>query len=211
VSSYIDGSMPIADGMLVWPTDPPVEIAVFKSPTQGDRSTVSKLTLGTHTGTHIDAPRHFLPEAEGIEALDLDVLIGECMVLDVRGRGDVTPEHLAPALAAGATRVLLRTGTIETQMVEGFSKQFPALTAEGARALVAGGVRLVGIDTMSVEVYHAPGAPTHHALLEARVVIIENLLLRDVPEGRYELIALPLRIDGADGAPARVLLRPIGA
>jgi len=209
--AYIDVSMPITDGMLVWPTDPPVEIATFKSPTQGDRSTVSKLTMGTHAGTHIDAPRHFLPEAEGIEALDLDVLIGECMVLDVRGRGDVTPEHLAPALEAGATRVLLRTGTIEPQMVEGFSKQLPALTAEGARTLVAGGVRLVGIDAMSVEVYHAPGAPTHHALLEARVVIIENLLLRDVPEGRYDLIALPLRIAGADGAPARVLLRPIRA
>lgn len=208
----IDVSMPIADGMLVWPTDPPVEITTFKSPTKGDRSTVSRITVGTHTGTHIDAPKHFLPEAEGIDSLPPEVLIGPCMVLDVRAaaaRGDIGPEHLAPALEARATRVLLRTGTLERQMVQGFSREFPALTAEGARALVAGGVRLVGIDAMSVEVYHAPGAPTHHALLEARVVIIENLLLKDVAEGTYDLVALPLRIAGADGAPARVLLRTL--
>ncbi len=165
--------------------------------------------MGTHTGTHIDAPKHFLPEAEGIDSISPDVLIGPCTVLDVRDAGNVTPEHLRPALDAGAERVLLRTGTIERQMTEGFSKEFPALTADGARALVAAGVRLVGIDAMSVEVYHAPGAPTHHALLEARAVIIENLLLADVPAGQYELVALPLRIAGADGAPARVLLRPL--
>ena len=211
MTRYIDATMPITGGMLVWPTDPPVEIAIFKSPSQGDRSTVSRIAMGTHSGTHVDAPRHFLPEAEGVETLDPAVLIGPATVLDVRGRGDVGPEHLAPAIEAGAVRVLLRTGTIETQMVEGFSKQFPALTAEGARALVEAGVRLVGIDAMSVEVYHAPGAPTHRALLEARIVIIENLLLKDVPQGRYEMIALPLRIDGADGAPARVLLRPLEA
>ena len=207
MSRYIDVSMPIENGMLVWPTDPAVEVTCFKSPTKGDRSTVTRLTLGTHSGTHIDAPKHFLPEAEGIETLDPQVLIGPCTVLDLRGLGDVEPEHLKPALDKGATRILLRTGTIETQMAEGFSKEFPAVTAEAAEAMVAAGVRLLGIDAMSVEVYHAPGAPTHHTLLKARVVIIENLLLADVEAGDYDLIALPLRIEGADGAPARVLLR----
>jgi len=196
--------------MLVWPTDPPVEITCFKSPTKGDRSTVTKLTLGTHTGTHIDAPKHFLPEAEGVETLDPNVLMGPCTVLDLRGVGDIGPEHLKAALESQATRILLRTGTIETQMAEGFSKEFPAVTVEAAEVMVQAGVRLVGIDAMSVEVYHAPGAPTHHTLLEARVVIIENLLLKDVEAGDYDLIALPLRIEGADGAPARVLLRESG-
>jgi arylformamidase len=163
--------------------------------------------MGTHTGTHIDAPRHFLPEAEGIESLRPDVLIGRCTVLDVRGLGNVGPEHLRPALESGATRILLRTGTIEKQTEEGFSKEFPGVTAEGAAAMIEAGVRLVGIDTMSVEVYHAPGAPTHHALLGARVVVIENLMLAGVAAGEYELMALPLLIAGADGAPARVLLR----
>jgi len=209
MSRYMDVSMPIRNGMLIWPTDPPVEVRVFKSPDKGDRSTVSAVAMGTHTGTHIDAPRHFLPEAEGIESLTPEVLIGRCTVLDVRGRGNVGPEHLRPALEAGATRILLRTGTIEKQMEEGFSKEFPGVTAEGARAMIEAGVRPVGIDTMSVETYHAPGAPTHHALLGARIVVIENLLLASVPAGDYDLIALPLLIAGADGAPARVLLRTL--
>ncbi|MBN2583793.1 MAG: cyclase family protein [Planctomycetes bacterium] len=207
MSRYIDVSMPIANGMLVWPTDPGVEVRVFKSPSKGDRSTVSEITMGTHTGTHIDAPKHFLPEAEGVQALDLDALIGRCTVLDVRGVGNVEPEHLKPALDAGAERILLRTGTIEKQLATGFSKDYPGITAAGAKALADAGVRLVGIDTMSVEVYHAPGAPTHTTLLEARIVVIENLLLADVPAGDYDLIALPLLIADADGAPARVLLR----
>lgn len=209
MSDYIDISLPIENGMLVWPTDPPIEITNFKSPTKGDRSTVSVLSMGTHTGTHVDAPKHFLPEAEGAETLPFDVLIGPCMLLDVRGKGNITPEHLRPALDAGAERILLRTGTMETQMVEGFSKQFPALTAEAARAVADSGVRLVGIDAMSVEVYHAPGAPTHNTLLGARIVIVESLLLKDVPEGRYDLLCLPLLMPGSDGAPARALLRPL--
>ena len=209
MSKIIDVSLPVANGMLTWPTDPPVAITNFKSPSKGDRSTVSILSMGTHAGTHVDAPKHFLPGAEGIETLDLDVLVGPCQVLDLRGQGHVTPEHLKPALDAGATRILLRTGTIETQLAEGFSKESPAVTAQAARALVEAGVRLVGIDAMSVEVYHAPGAPTHNTLLEARIVIIETLLLADAPAGRYELIALPLLIPGSDGAPARVILRPL--
>lgn len=213
MSRYIDVSMPIVDSMLVWPTDPPLEIRTFKSPIKGDRSTVSQLSMGTHTGTHVDAPKHFLPEAEGVETLDPEVLIGPCLVLDVREaarRGDIGPDDLAPAFQRKARRIILRTGTLEEQMVKGFSKRFPGLTVASVKAAVEQGVRLIGIDAMSIEIYHAPGAPTHHALLEARVIIIENLLLKDVPQGQYDLIALPLRIQGGDGAPARVFLRTIG-
>jgi arylformamidase len=209
MSRYIDVTMPISNGMLVWPSDPPVEITIFKSPTKGDRSTVSKFCMGTHTGTHIDAPKHFIPGAAGIETIRPEVLIGPCMVLDVRGRGHVTPELLRPAFEVRATRVLLRTGSTERQLADGFSPDFPALTAEGAQALVDYGVQLVGIDTMSIEIYHAAGAPAHRTLLAAGIAVIENLLLAAAPQGQYELIALPLLMTDADGAPARVLLKTL--
>jgi len=193
----IDVSIPIGPDTPVWPGDPPVLVEPVARVAAGDSADVSRLTLGTHTGTHVDPPAHFLPGAATVDVLELDVLIGPAVVAEFPA-GPIDVDALeSVALAEGSTRVLLKTGG-----------NAGALTPEGARWLVDRGVRLVGADTLSIE----PGTdnyPVHRILLGAGVVIVEGLALAAVASGPYEFVCLPLRVAGGDGAPARaVLIRP---
>jgi arylformamidase len=195
----IDISMPITSETPVWPGDPPVLIEPVARIAAGDPADVSRLTLGTHTGTHVDPPAHFLPGGVTVDALPLDVLVGPAVVADVAVPGPVDAGVLdALAVPTGTTRLLLRTG-----------RAAGAVTADGARWLVERGVHLVGADTLSIEPatdHPEERYPVHRILLGAGVIIVEGLDLSAVAPGPYELVCLPLRIAGGDGAPARVVL-----
>ena len=206
-----DVSLVVGPEMLTWPGDPPVEVDPAKRISKGDPANVSELKLGTHTGTHVDPPFHFIPGGATAETLDLSVLVGPALVADLRGSGDsITPNELeALAIPEGTERVLFRTPNSElwSKTPVRFPDSYTAMTPEGARWCVDHGVRLVGTDFLSIERKGAPGHPTHVALLEAGVIILEGLDLSGVEPGAYELSVLPLKILGGDGAPARAILR----
>ncbi|HSD49627.1 MAG TPA: cyclase family protein [Actinomycetota bacterium] len=204
-----DVSLPIGPDLLIWPGNPPVEVRANQRIADGDPANVSELRLGTHTGTHVDPPLHFLEGEEGIDAVALDALVGPCEVVDARDlRGPLGPEELEPLVLAGVERVLLRTDNSELwrRLPVAFPASYTALSAAGAAFLVRAGVRLVGTDFLSIETRGAPGHPVHSALLGAGVVIVEGLDLSAIEPGRYTLVALPLRLVDGDGSPARAVL-----
>ena len=207
--TWIDVSVPIEDGMITWPGDPPFTSERFKAIAEGAHANVSRLDFGAHTGTHVDAPIHFIEGAAGVEETPVDALIGPAWVVDatqVQGAiDDVAIRGLD--IPAGETRLLFKTsnGSIRSRRV--FERGFVALNGAGAGALVAKGIRLVGLDFLSVATFDDSVA-THQSLLGAGVVVLEGLDLRMVEPGPYELICLPILVVGCDGGPARALLRP---
>lgn len=205
--TIIDVSRPIFTGMAIYPRNPPVEIAPAKSIARGDSSNVSLLTFGSHTGTHVDAPLHMSDAGRGVDTVSLDAMIGPALVIDI-------PDDVRAIGAAelrdriGAhTRILLRTRNSTRFAASGkFEEDFTYLAPDGAALLVERGVVLVGVDALSVEQYHAGHHRSHDTLLEAGVAVVEGLALDAVAAGEYQLVCLPLRIRGCDGAPARVVL-----
>jgi arylformamidase len=195
-----DVSVPIRPGMVTYPGDPKVSIERAKAIADGDPANVSRLDFGVHTGTHVDAPVHFIEGGGGVETIPVDVLYGPARVLDLTGvDGDVGAADLE-AFDLGE-RVLLKTTNSELWALGEFVEDYVSLAADGARLLVERGVRLVGLDYLSIGDEDA-----HRALLEARLVPLEGLDLRRVEPGEYTLVCAPLLIDGSDGGPARVLL-----
>ncbi len=208
VPRLVDASVLLAPGVPTYPGNPEFELRPVKRIAEGGSSNVSELIMGTHTATHVDAPRHFFDDQPGVDALPLDLLIGRARVIEVPIRGGIGREHLAAAGLREDLRVLLRTpNSALWNSSAGFYKDFTYLAEDGARYLVEQGVKVVGIDYLSVEQFKKPGAPAHHALLGSGVIIIEGLNLSDAEAGQYEMYCLPLRIAGADGSPARVVLR----
>jgi arylformamidase len=196
----IDVSVPVRPGMAVYPGDPQVTLERVASLAGGDIANISRLALGVHTGTHVDAPVHFIDGAPAVEALPLDVLLGPARVVDL-----TSADRLDAAAFDGVDlpeRVLLKTRNSELWKLDSFAEDFLSLTADAARVLVDAGVRLVGIDYLSIG-----DEAAHGVLLAADVVPIEGLDLRGVEPGEYELVCAPLKLVGSDGAPARVLLR----
>ena len=206
-----DLTLPLATGMPTWPGDPAVNLKPHLTLAEhGVR--VSKLLLGTHSGTHLDAPAHLLPDCSRMENIGLDLLCGAAVVLDVSQADQIDAQTLdANGLPAGCERLLLRTrNSVLARLHQPiFDPDYVALTADGARWLVERGVRLVGIDALSVDPFASEELPAHRALLSQGVVIVEGLDLRHVPAGAYTLICAPLLLIDADGAPARVFLRKL--
>ncbi|MBI2724087.1 MAG: cyclase family protein [Chloroflexi bacterium] len=202
-----DISVPVQNGMTVWEGDPDVRLERTAEIARGNICNISRLTCGVHTGTHIDAPVHFIDGAPGAEATPLPALIGPAAVVDAtRCLTHIDNRALrALDIPAGAERVLFKTTNGALWDRPAFSREFIALREDAALALVARGVRLVGIDYLSIAPFDNP-APTHVALLAAGVVVLEGLDLRRVAAGAYELTCLPLLLPGSDGAPARAIL-----
>jgi arylformamidase len=203
-----DISVPVRPGMVVYEGDPDVQLIRTASIAQGDVANVSRLDFGVHTGTHIDAPVHFIDGARGVDALPLDALIGPAQVVDATHLSEHIDAQalLGLSIAAGAKRILFKTSNSQLWERDAFSTDFIALTEDAARFLVEHHMRLVGIDYLSIAPKDDP-ARTHRRLLEAGIVVVEGLDLRAVTAGAYELICLPLRVVGSDGAPARAVLR----
>ncbi len=209
--ALFDISVPIRERMPTWPGDPRVMVRPALSMVRGDPVNVTALAMGTHTGTHIDAPSHIVPGGTTVDGLELETLVGPCHVFEVPGADEIDVMHLRGLPIKGTIRALFKTANSALwDTREDFSEDFVALTPMAARFLVGMGVKLVGVDYLSVEGYQAQGTPAHLALLGAGVAIVEGLNLAGVPPGDYELIVLPLKVVGADGAPARALLRSTG-
>lgn len=207
-SGWIDVTRPIDSGMVVYEGDPPVQVVSALAIERGDPANVARLILGSHTGTHVDAPRHFIVGGATVDQLPLEPLMGPARVLECPP-GPITSETVASARLGGAVRVILKTGNSALWERPVFVRTYQALTLEGARELVGAGITLVGIDYLSVEGFGTRDHPVHRCLLEAGVVILEGLDLSAVAAGAYELRCLPLSIRNGDGAPARAILRPL--
>jgi arylformamidase len=203
----IDVSVPLDANLPTYPGNTPFTIEAIKRLARGDSSNVSSLHLSAHAGTHVDAPRHFFDDRPGTESLPLDTLCGRVRVVEVAGGAGVSASDLSPIDLSHERRVLIKTSNSRLWDSPDFHTDYVGVTESGARHLVAQGVQLVGVDYLSVEKYKTPGAPAHHVLLGAGTIVIEGLNLRDVTPGVYDMICLPLRIVGSDGAPARVVLR----
>ncbi|HEU5003508.1 MAG TPA: cyclase family protein [Actinomycetota bacterium] len=210
-----DISLPIRPGMAMWPGDPAPSVTPAYRIAAGDGANVSRLVLSSHTGTHIDPPCHVIEGAPSVDQLPLAALMGEAVVVWVdRSSGTIDPADLEGAGLEGAERVLFKTGNSARWASGDVWPDYVALSAGAAAWLVGRGVRLVGIDALSIEApgevpgSGAAGLPAHRTLLEAGVVIVEGLDLSAVAPGRYQLVCLPLRIEGGDGGPARAVLLP---
>jgi len=205
-----DVTVQISEQTPVYEGDPKVEITVANAIERGDAANVSRLCCGFHTGTHVDAPNHFIEGARRVSELEFEKLIGIARVVEIdKSVLAIETQHLENL--EGVERVLFKTRNSDfwSETEKGFRKDFTYISPDAAKALVNLNIKLVGIDYLSVEKYGAETFDTHLTLLEKEVVIIEGLDLRAVPAGDYELICLPLRIVGGtgDGAPARTILR----
>jgi arylformamidase len=204
-----DISLPLRHGGLVYPGNPAVSITPHQAISAGAGANVSRLDVGSHTGTHVDAPKHFFDDGAGVDTLPLDLLMGPARLLVLsEAVASVGMAELEPHELDGVTRLLIRTRN-SAWLASGSSEFHPDYTylaPDGAEYLVALGVKLVGVDYLSIEQFHSGHHRTHRTLLERGVVIVEGLLLADVPAGEYDLRCLPLRIEGLDGAPARAVL-----
>ncbi len=207
-----DVTVPISSDIPIYEGDPKAAIDICKSIAKGDSANVSQICFGVHTGTHVDAPNHFIDGTRRVHELDLDRLIGLCRVIEMdESVMAIEPMHLGDL--TNVERVLLKTrnSSFWNEPQKSFRTDFTFITPETARALVAKNIKLVGIDYLSVEKFGSTDFQTHITLLQEEVVILEGLNLREVPAGDYELICLPLKyIGGAgDGSPARTILREI--
>jgi len=206
-----DISVSIRAGMVVWADEVPVDIEAMLT-VERDGAAVSRLCLGTHTGTHVDPPSHFIQGGGGVDGMPLDAMLGPCAVRRFDERFEITAEQLEAArIPDGTTRLLLSTPAAALWDLPGFHTNYTGLSLSGAQWCLQRGIRLVGIDYLSIEQVDSPTAwQTHVSLLGAGVVILEGLDLRAVPEGEYELVCLPLKLQDGDGAPARAVLLPLG-
>jgi arylformamidase len=203
-----DVSMPLREGMPVYAGNPPfrrIETHVLGK--DGSPVNQSRLELGAHCGTHIDAPRHFEKDGFTVDAVPLEHLVGPARLLQFSRREQIDRADLEGLDWTGVERVLFRTRNSDHWAKGGaFDPGFVYLTGEGAKFLIERKIRLVGIDSLGIEQFSSKDHPAHHALLQAGVTILEGLYLNDVPPGDYTLFCGPLRIEGAEGAPARVFL-----
>ena len=204
-----DITVPISATLPCYPGDPAVDITPVAQITRGDAANVSRVTLTSHSGTHLDVPRHFLAHGTTVDAIDLTVLLGPVRVCAIPGTAHITADDVQALHLQGVRRVLFQTANAALWERPGFQSDYVALTAAAAQLLVELEVGLVGIDYLSIDAFERQDFPVHRILLGAGILILEGLDLRVVPPGEYELVALPLLLQDGDGAPARVLLRQL--
>ncbi len=216
---WIDISVEMRDGMVHWPGDPECKISLFVKlgdpiPGQPGKTipcNLTQMSLSAHTGTHMDAPRHFVKDGRTMEAMPIEAVVGPCRVIELKHKEAVTVEELKPYKLKKGERVLFKTrnSTKSWKMAKTsvFDEKFIYIPASTAQYLVDCGIQTVGVDYLSVGGYMKDGVECHQILLGAEVWIIEGLNLAKIEPGKYDLICLPLKILGADGAPARAILK----
>jgi len=202
-----DLSLPISPTMVTWPGDPAVRVEPHLRIARGDAANVSELCLGSHTGTHVDTPYHFDDRGITVDQLPLEVLMGRAWVCNCQSQREIDLSYLQGNVPLEATRLLLKTANSDLwqQGVTQFTSDFVVITVEAARWIVSRGIKLLGVDYLSVERPGSAEHPVHHTLLGAGVIIVEGLNLSSLQNGWYNLYCLPLRVAGGDGAPARAV------
>lgn len=204
----IDISMPLSADIPLWPGSPGVRVTTLKSIERGDRVNASDLAMDVHCGTHVDAPNHTVPGGAPMSGVPLEALIGPAVVIDLRQAGQITRTDLERAAPAEAMeRILLRTRHSAKSDESAFDEDYCALAPDAAEWISETGVKLVGIDYLSIESFGGDGA-VHDVLLRAGVVVLEGLDLAEVSPGRYRLVCLPLSLPSLEAAPARAVLFP---
>ena len=203
-----DISLKLAGDTVRWVTAPPFELEERRRMSKGDPNNGSALNMSVHSGTHIDAPFHFVAEGLTINGLPLDRFIGPALVFEVDAERYITKEHVESIKSDGATRVLFKTRNSELLHQREYEPDFAAFSVEAGQSLVEHGVELVGLDYLSIA--HADEqVPVHRAFLDHGVVLLEGIDLSHVAPGRYELMCLPIPIGDSDGAPCRAVLRDL--
>lgn len=210
MTRIFDISVPVVDGGVVYPGNPDIRIEPHSELSRGASSNVSRVSFGSHTGTHVDAPRHFFEAGGTVERLPLDALIGPAHVIAFgEAVMKVTAQDLQQHTLDRVQRLLIRTRNSAFVTDREFHPDYTYLAPDGAEYLASLGVRLVGVDYYSVEQFHSGHHRTHRTLLERGIVIVEGLDFSKIAPGDYEFCCLPLRLEGLDGAPARaVLMQP---
>jgi arylformamidase len=210
-----DLSVALRAGMVVWPGDPEPSQQPFLATASGDPCNIARITFGSHNGTHVDAPYHYLSNGKTVEQVPLDRLVGPARVVEIATEGDIGAATLERAAASGilppgTERVLFKTRNSARRLLESprFHTDFLAIAPDGAEWLVAHGFKTVGVDYLSVEAFASEDAATHRTLLAADVLIIEGVALSQVPPGDYMLVCGVLKLQQGDGSPARVFLLP---
>jgi arylformamidase len=206
-----DISLSLSAETVRWVTAQPFELIERKRMSRGDPNNSSTIHASVHSGTHVDAPRHFVPDGAAIDSLSLDIFIGPARVCELDVASQITATDVAKLNLAGEKRVLFKTrNSTDLLHKTDYDPSFVAFSVDGAKALVDLGVRLVGLDYLSVA--HADEqVPVHRAFLDHGLALLEGVDLSVVPPGRYELICLPIKIAGSDGAPCRAVLRELDA
>jgi arylformamidase len=206
-----DISLPVSESLPVWPGDPRVMLTLMRSIAAGDPLNMTKITMGAHTGTHVDAPFHFFAQGKTVADLALEACIGPCLVIQCDCERLIEKKDLEQYDLDSRERVLFKTrNSLEwAGGRSGFRENYVALGAGAASYLAKKKIKLAGIDYLSIEEFGSAGNEVHKILLASKIVILEGLNLSSVAPGQYELICLPLKIEGADGSPARAVLREL--
>lgn len=209
MTRIIDITVPISPDLIVWPGDPGVEIQRDRSIAEGSSCNVSRYSFGSHTGTHVDPPLHFIDGAASIDELPLDALIGPAYVAHFPGKNSISADDLEMANIPQIERLILKTDNSHfwpPKPGDTFREDFAHLSPDGAKWVVDHRIKLIGIDYLSIQQFKIGISETHLILLSDSVVILEGVDLTHVEPGKYQLICLPLKVLGGDGSPARAVL-----
>ena len=208
-NKWIDVSLTLKSNMVHWPGDPPFSIERVRKMDKGDTVNLSKITMGAHSGTHVDAPVHFIKGAKGVDRIAIDSLIGPARIIEIADADTIKEKELAGHGIMKGERILLRTRNSVNKILykDTFTEDFVHMEKDAAEFLVACGIKTIGVDYLSVGGYKKNGPDVHKMLLAAGILIIEGLDLTQTLAGHYDMICLPMKILDSDGAPARVILK----
>lgn len=204
-----DISLPISNNLPVWPGDPTVSLTKTMSISKGDNCNLTRIEMGSHAGTHIDAPYHFINDGSTVDAITIETFIGPCLVIEMDSEALIEETDLRKYNLDGYLRILIKTknSKLWSKNVRSFDPNYVAVGIDAAQYLAERNIKLIGIDYLSIEAFHSDGSPVHKLLLKNNIIILEGLNLSGVKAGVYELICMPLNLHNCDGSPARVLLR----
>ena len=207
---WIDITVPLSDGMVHWPGDPPVKVFRLRDMEKGDEFNLSALSMSVHTATHLDAPSHFTKLRTGIDKMPLSAVVGNARVIEIADKDLITAEELGAHRIKKGERILFKTRNSKRKWdKKPFDENFVHLSTAAAKYLVERQVQTIGVDYLSIGGYEGNVAEVHHIILNARIWVIEGLDLSQIETGDYEMICLPIKIENCEGAPARALLRPV--
>ena len=207
---WIDVSVTLQSGMVHWPDNPPVRIERMLDMDKGGVCNVSTISMGSHTGTHMDSPLHFLREGVSLDQMPPEATVGPARVIEIKNPVAIDADELKPHKLKAGERILFKTRNSRRDWVnEPFDEDFIYISQEAARLIARARVRTVGVDYLSVGGFKRDGVETHQILLGQGIWIVEGLNLGKIKPGRYELLCLPIKVAKSDGAPARALLRKI--